>query len=38
MAISKANLFRTVQQKAQGEALINEISHLLHSPLENDRV
>lgn len=38
MAIAQAKLFRTVQQKAQREALINEISHLLHSPLENDKI
>ena len=38
MAIAHANLFISVQQKAQGEALINQISHLLHSPLENDKI
>lgn len=38
MAIAKAHLFQTVQQKAQREALINQISHLLHSPLENDKI
>ncbi len=38
MAIAQANLFQTVQQKSQREALINEISHLLHSPLENDKI
>ena len=38
MAISQAHLFQAVQQKAQGEALINQIFHLLHSPLENDKI
>ncbi|WP_019504164.1 ATP-binding protein [Pleurocapsa sp. PCC 7319] len=38
MAIAQANLFRTVKQKAQRETLINQISHLLHSPLENDKI
>ncbi len=38
MAIAQAHLFQTVQQKAQREALINEISNLLHSPLENDKI
>ena len=38
IAIAQANLFRTIQQKAQGEILINEISQLLRSPLENDKI
>ncbi len=38
MAIAQANLFQTIQQKAQRETLINEISHLLHSPLENEKI
>ena len=38
MAIAQANLFQTIQQKAQSEALINEISNLLHSPLENEKI
>lgn len=38
MAISQANLFDKVQQKARREALINQVSHLLHSPLENDKI
>lgn len=38
VAIAQANLFRTIQQKAQGETLINEISQLLRSPLENDKI
>ncbi|KST65378.1 ATP-binding protein [Mastigocoleus testarum] len=38
MAITQANLFNKVQQKAQREALINQISQLLHSPLENDKI
>ena len=38
MAIAQAHLFQTVQQKAQREALINQVSHLLHSPLENDKI
>ncbi|BAY83698.1 GAF sensor signal transduction histidine kinase [Calothrix parasitica NIES-267] len=38
MAIAHANLFVSVQQKAEREALINQISHLLHSPLENDKI
>ena len=38
MAIAQANLFQTIQQKAQRETLINEISHLLHSPLENQKI
>ena len=38
IAIAQANLFHTVQQKAQRETLINQISHLLHSPLENDKI
>lgn len=38
MAIAQANLFQTVKQKAQRETLINQISHLLHSPLENDKI
>lgn len=38
MAIAQANLFRTVQQKAQRETLLNQISHLLYSPLEIDKI
>lgn len=38
MAIAQAHLFKTVKQKAQGETLINEVSHLLHSPLESDKI
>lgn len=38
MAIAQANLFQSLQQKAQRETLINEISHLLHSPLENSQI
>ena len=38
MAITQAHLFQTVQQKAQREALINQVSNLLHSPLENDKI
>ncbi len=38
MAIAQAHLFQTVQQKAQRETLINQISQLLHSPLESDKI
>ncbi len=38
MAIAQAGLFHTVQQKAQRETLINQISNLLHSPLENEKI
>lgn len=38
IAITQSDLFLTIQQKAQREALINQISHLLHSPFENDKI
>ena len=38
MAIAQAHLFQTVQQKAQRETLINQISQLLHSPLEGEKI
>ena len=38
MAISQANYFQTLQRQAQRETLINEISHLLHSPVENEKI
>ena len=38
MAIAQANLFQKVQLEARREAAINEISHLLHSPLENEKI
>ncbi|VEP12507.1 Histidine kinase [Hyella patelloides LEGE 07179] len=38
IAIAQANLFQTLQQKAQRETLINEVSNLLHSPLENENI
>lgn len=38
MAIAQARLFQTVQQKAQRETLINQISQLLHSPLEGEKI
>ena len=38
IAITQSNLFLTIQQKAQRESLINQISYLLHSPLENDKI
>lgn len=37
-AISQASLFQKVQQQAKKEALINQISNLLRSPLENEQI